>query len=272
MLRKSGIIVLLSLCLITTASAQRHELGFFVGVSDYNGELNPGFLNFKFLHPAGGLIYRFNKNAHFSYKFDLLFGTVSANDAVSKDLYQVNRNLSFSSAIQEFSGQLEFNFFPYEAGTDITNFTPYMFCGISVFHFNPTADINGVNYDLEPLHTEMESGYNRIAGAFPFGGGLKLSLGTVNIGVEIGVRKTYTDYLDDVSTTYPNPAALLATNGPIAVLLSNRSLYPKGEPMQGMQRGDPTNTDWYMFGGFWVTFTVFNFGKHSCDAFPHWKY
>src|ERR1035437_5654032 len=224
MLKRTGIIMLLSLCFFSSVSAQRHELGFMIGVSDYNGELNPGFLNFKFLHPAGGLIYRFNKNKHFSYKLDALFGTVSADDALSNDAYQLNRNLSFSSGIQEVSGQIEFNFFPYEAGSDNTFFTPYMFAGISIFHFNPTAVLNGKTYDLEPLHTEMEPGYNRIVGAFPFGGGLKLSLGTVNIGVEVGVRKTYTDYLDDVSTTYPNAGTLLATNGPIAVLLSNRSL------------------------------------------------
>jgi hypothetical protein len=272
MLKRTGIIMLLSLCFFSSVSAQRHELGFMIGVSDYNGELNPGFLNFKFLHPAGGLIYRFNKNKHFSYKLDALFGTVSADDALSNDAYQLNRNLSFSSGIQEVSGQIEFNFFPYEAGSDNTFFTPYMFAGISIFHFNPTAVLNGKTYDLEPLHTEMEPGYNRIVGAFPFGGGLKLSLGTVNIGVEVGVRKTYTDYLDDVSTTYPNAGTLLATNGPIAVLLSNRSLNSAGESIQGRQRGNPNNNDYYMFGGFWVTFTVFNVGKHSCEAFPKWRY
>src|ERR1035438_3136803 len=139
MLKRTGLLMLLSFCFIVTASAQRHELGFFVGASDYNGDLNPGFLNFKFLHPAGGVIYRFNKNKHFSYKLDALFGTVSADDALSNDVFQQNRNLSFSSSIQEVSGELEFNFFPYEAGTDNTYFTPYMFAGITIFHFNPTS-------------------------------------------------------------------------------------------------------------------------------------
>ena len=148
-----------------------------------------------------------------------------------------------------------------------------MFCGLSVFHFNPKADLNGDTYELQPLHTEGQvDGYHRVALAFPFGGGVKLSIKTVNIGLEVGVRKAYTDYIDDVSSTYPDLKKLLVTDGPTAVALSDRSLNPAFETSTNRQRGNPKNNDYYIFSGFWITFSVFNPGKASCNAYPHFRY
>src|SRR5205085_5282395 len=83
-------------------------------------------------------------------------------------------------------------------------------------------------YELEPLGTEGQ-GVNgmkpskRVPIALPIGGGIKVSLGRMGIGLELGARRTYTDYLDDVSTIYPDMNALLLNNGPVAVALSDRS-------------------------------------------------
>jgi len=44
----------------------------------------------------------------------------------------------------------------------------------------------------------------------------------VVIAYEIGLRKLFTDYLDDVSTTYVDQATLLAARGPDAVKMAYR--------------------------------------------------
>ena len=88
--------------------------------------------------------------------------------------------------------------------------TPYLFGGFSVFHFNPKADFGGSNIELQPLGTEGQGidgkkKYKRIQFALPIGGGIKISVGKIGIGIEVGARRTYTDYLDDVSTKYIDP-------------------------------------------------------------------
>ncbi len=262
--------MLLSFAFISTTTAQRNEMGVFVGASNYNGELNPAPLNLKFLHPAFGIMYRFNKSKHVSYKLNAYYGWVSGEDFRSADSFQIKRNLSFFSHVLDVSGVMEFNFFPYVPGTQEIYFTPYVFAGFSFFHFNPTANYGKYNYELWNMHTEGEATYSKISTAFPFGGGFKLSLTQIiNIGFELGVRKTYTDYLDDVSGTYPDPKIF---SDPVAAGLSNKSTILSSETLKGRQRGNPNDNDWYMFTGFWITFNMFKIGKHSCDAFPPFRF
>jgi len=255
---------------ISTTTAQRHELGVFVGASNYNGELNPGPVNLNFIHPAFGVMYRFNKSKHVSYKLNAYYGWISGNDAQSSDTFQLKRNLSFFSHLFDVSGVMEFNFFPFIPGTQDINFTPYIFAGFSIFHFNPTADFQAHNYELRTMHTEGEPAYGQIGAAFPFGGGFKMSVTQViNIGFELGVRKAYTNYLDDVSTIYPDPK--IFANNPAAAGLSNKT-NQTSQSLIGRQRGNPNGSDWYNFAGFWITFNVFKIGKHSCEAFPKFRY
>jgi hypothetical protein len=261
--------MLLFFAYVSTMTAQRHELGVFVGAANYNGELNPGPLNLNFLHPGFGVMYRYNKNKFVSYKLEAFYGWVSGDDAKSKDSFQIQRNLSFFSHVLDFSGEVEFNFFPFIPGTQEIYFTPYIFAGFTIFQFNPTANLGDTNYALEPLHTEG-GGYSRVAAALPFGGGFKMSVTQIiNIGFELGVRRTYTGYLDDVNGVYPDPKVF--AGNPAAAALSNRSNIPS-EVLVGKQRGNQSGEDWYMFAGFWITFNVFNIGKHSCEAFPHFRY
>ena len=67
------------------------------------------------------------------------------------------------------------------------------------------------------------------------GGGLKIAVNeSFNILIEYGIRKTFTDYLDDVSTTYP---------GSNLVDMSNEAIYmsdPQGTHLKDDQRGDDT--------------------------------
>jgi hypothetical protein len=269
-------------CVMMKSSAQYNELGIMVGASNYKGELSPHLFNTDFLHFAGGLFYRHNWNRHWSYKLEFNYGRVSGNDAAATTGFEKNRNLSFYSDILEVSPQIEFNFFPYETGNADFRFTPYLFTGLAIFHFNPKAELNGNVYDLQPLGTEGQGAggpapYNLTAFALPFGGGIKVSLGTVGFGIEVGARRCYTDYLDDVSTVYPDFLKLLAANGPVAVALSDRSLFLSDSTITipkhvGKQRGNSQDPDWYVFGSLTIYFRLNSPSGDACSPFRKRRY
>ncbi len=238
--------------------SQSNELILLGGISFYIGDLNQtGYL--KYQDPAGGIGFRHNFNKRFSFRAAGLLANVHAGDADSDDPVQRERNLSFKSIIIEGSAQMEFNFLPFKLGTDYF-FCPYIFLGLGGFHFNPKAELNGVWYNLQPLSTEGEgtafnpgsSRYPLNSICIPFGFGFKWALNKyIGIGIESGMRKTFTDYLDDVSGVYPDPADL---NSAAAIALSDRSLNkdPKVSDV-GRQRGIATTTDWYNFTGIVIS-------------------
>jgi hypothetical protein len=70
----------------------------------------------------------------------------------------------------------------------------------------------------------------------------------------------FTDYLDDVSTVFPEKSELLGTRGQIGVALSDRSL-ADGLGDAGRQRGDSKGNDKYTFVG--ISFVRY-FGGITC--------
>ena len=95
--------------------------------------------------------------------------------------------------------------------------------------------------------------------AFPFGAGVKCDLGErASVGFEWGLRRTFTDYLDDVSTTYVASDDLAAANGTLAATLANRSLDENGQSytVNGVQRGNSNTKDWYVISGIYLTFKI----------------
>ena len=145
-------------------------------------------------------------------------GQISGDDRLeNRDFLAKARGLHFKSNIYELSGNVEFNFLPYELGNPRYKWTPYLFSGLSMFYFNPQAEnANGEWVDLQPLNgrpgnylISRQKKYRLAQFAIPIGGGLKFSLNKVsNIIIEYSFRKTFTDYLDDVSTTYPGENVL----------------------------------------------------------------
>ena len=84
------------------------------------------------------------------------------------------------------------------------------------------------------------------------GGGFKFALNRhLSINIEVSTRFLFTDYLDDVSTVYPDKTLLQASRGDIAVALSDRSL-SEGLGAAGRQRGDRKAKDQYTFAGISV--------------------
>lgn len=259
------------------ASAQYNEVGILVGGSTYKGELAPQLFKTDFNHLAGGVFFRHNWNRHWSWKVAINYGKVSGDDAYSEYGFERDRNLSFYSNVLDISPLIEFNFFPYETGNYYYPFTPYLFTGISVFKFNPMAQLNGEEYELQPLTTEGQRPYKRLQLAVPIGGGIKFSVGRIGIGLEIGARRAYTDYLDDVSTVYPDLGILLANKGAAAVALSDRSFssMDSTNTISGSylkQRGNAQDKDWYLFGGVTLYFRLTSLLRDICKPFKNRRY
>jgi hypothetical protein len=267
---------------IYDADAQYDDVGFMIGGSTYKGELSRNMMNDKFIHPAFGFFYRHNWNRRWAWKLSVNFGKVSGDDAKAKTQFELDRNLSFYSSIFEVSPQIEFNFLPFETGRVDYPFTPYLFTGISLFSFNPKATLGNQEFELQPLGTEGQGTegikrYKRLQLAIPIGGGIKVSLGRFGFGLEMGARRTYTDYLDDVSTVYPNMAALQATNGAVAVLLSDRS-FSRLDTTTSIpsfyqkQRGNSSDNDWYLFAGATFFFRLSSPLRDICKPFKQRRY
>ncbi len=269
--------VTVSLLLFSLAtSAQGLHLNLFAGVSNYQGDLQRKFITFNEAHLAAGAGLSYDLTDHFSVKGGLTLAKVSGAD---KDTPNKPRNLSFYSAITEGNLELVYDILPVGSHS----LTPYIFGGIAIFHFNPyTFDTTGKKYFLRPLSTEGEgfiagkSNYNLTQLAVPFGAGVKLSLTeNVNIGLEMGLRKTFTDYLDDVSSTYVDKNLLLTNRGSKAVELAYRGGELKNGnpqyPAAGTQRGASAQKDWYYFTGLTLSFRLGNDGmggKHSDYGCP----
>jgi hypothetical protein len=259
-------------CCYSSLYAQKNEFGIFLGGSYYIGDLNP-YQQFKNTRPAAGLVYRKNMNYRYAMKYALNYGKLTASDAKSGDAAQKARNLNFMTNLWEATAQFEFNFFPFETSNWKTPATPFVFIGLSAFRFNPKANVNGSYVALRDLGTEGQGTayykrkkYSTIQPSIPFGIGLKSTLGKhIGVAFEWGMRKTFTDYIDDVSKTYVDPTILAAEKGPLAAQLSDRSNagYISGTERQ---RGNSRNKDWYSFAGVTLTFKISD-PRDPCPAY-----
>jgi len=246
-----------------TAHAQYMELGVMTGASNYQGELQSKAIEDGEIHAAYGLFARYNFSKHFSVRLQGMYTNVSGADSNHRaNNPDRARNLSFSSSIIEASLMAEVNVFGFDVrGKRGSTF--FLFGGVGAFKFNPQAELLGVKYDLQPLGTEGQNqtstNYGLISTAFPVGIGAKLSLSDkFNLTLEYGLRFTLTDYLDDVSTSYPDLAAMNGID-PVAASLSYRSLeIDPAAPVNpfGEARGDASGMDKYMIGGITLSFNL----------------
>lgn len=262
-----GLFVLLSVPSLLFAQNNAPEVGIFGGISTYNGDLTPNSFSFQQSHPAFGIFIRKAVYKGFSLRLGATFGKLSGADSLSSDSSVRTRNLDFQSNVTDVHLMVEYNFLDYSK----TGFTPYVFVGISVFHFDPyTKDTSGLRVYLSPLSTEGEGlqtypdrkPYNLTQISIPFGVGVKYALSpVVNLGFEFRINKTFTDYLDDVSTTYVDENNLLAERGPTAVEYAYRTNELPGHksaayPADGTMRGSAAHKDWYYFTGLTLSFNL----------------
>ncbi|PLW93701.1 MAG: hypothetical protein C0592_05280 [Marinilabiliales bacterium] len=260
------ILVMLFLAAVPV-KAQQHELGFFAGGSYYIGDINP-YYHFAQTQPALGLLYRYNINYRWAIRLHGMYGSITGSDATIK--YNESRNLSFKSPLMEIGTQVELTYYRFQIGSHKDYFTPYLFTGFSFFKFKPMAELNGEWYNLQALGTEGQGTtaypdrkpYSLAGLSFPMGMGIKIGLGSSTVlGFEWGLRKTFTDYLDDVSTTYANPNVLASQNTSAAAYLGDPSENQTYEKT-GFQRGDSNTNDWYSFAGMTLTFKIKDKSDH----------
>ena len=242
-------------------SIAQFRLGVFGGLSNYQGDLvdKP----YKSSKAAFGITVSYPLSERFFIRAGLTFGKVAGADSLSDKPELLARNLSFQSPITEFSVLGEYNIF----NLDQIRWTPYIFAGVAVFHYNPyTFDAAGNQVYLQPLGTEGQglpgysaNQYSLTALSIPFGGGVKYAISDrVQLGLEVGLRKTFTDYIDDVSDGYADPSDLLIGRGPQSAELSYRGDevgFP-AYPVKGFTRGNPKSKDYYYFSGLHLTFQL----------------
>lgn len=259
---------------------ERNEYGIAAGASQYFGDLNPDY-GFRSINPAVGAFYRYYFNPYISLRTGLNYTHLSYKDSYSDNPYQRARNLSFNNDIIEAIVMGEFNFFYYMTGDKQRRFTPYMVLGIGAIYSDPYVKLDGQRVNLKPLGTEgqytegyQSRRYNNINVVAPFGAGIKYWLAPgINLGLEFVHRFAFTDYLDDVSSTYVGEQRFLNPNGnpTRASILQDPSITADGSKLgiEGKQRGDRSSIDQYFMGQITVSFQL---NTYRCPSeHPLWN-
>ena len=283
---------------------------------------------FKLIRPGLGADFEWHFHPNLYLGLAFRQGWIGADDSKMNKTYDPRRlrNLNFTSHITEFSAYIGYEFYKNERHWRFRpDWSPFVFAGIAVFNFNPKATPEESWFEiypeletrfgikpnskvpLKPLGTEGQylndpndiypEPYSTTQISIPIGAGVRWKLAERwDLRFFIGLRKTFTDYLDDVSSQlYPDPLALLASNKPEAALFSDRSFYTdfgnqiamvmagilppdqlqsaykvqqaeiaaRGETSE--RRGQPNQLDWYAFTGFTLTYILS--AKERCPRF-----
>lgn len=244
-------------------------IGVMGGLLNYQGDLQPTSFAFQRARPMWGVSVRQPVSNKFSLKGGFNIGKLSAADRFNRDYLQP-RNLSFYSGVQELYLSLDFTLL------DLSSYrvSPYAYAGGALFHFNPyTYTASGEKVYLKPLSTEGQGlaaypdrkEYGLFQPALTFGGGIRYAPShDLVIALETGQRKSFIDYIDDVSKTYINKDVLLAAKGQQAVDLAFRGdeIHNTAPfPNDGEQRGTPTEMDWYYYAGLSIEVKLHSLGN-----------
>ena len=209
----------------TTVNAQIHEIGVFLGGSNYIGDVGPT----TYIAPdefAFGLLYKWNKSPRHSWRFSYNQAKITSSDLKSNSPGRTQRGYNFENDLKEVSLGLEFNFFDFNLHDFETKITPYIYSGVSYFAY----------YELFYISGGQREDYRNGALAIPMVLGVKLNVfKNIILGVEVGARYTMTDNLDG----------------------SN----PKNKILSPLKFGDLNSNDWYVFSGITLTYT---FGNEPC--------
>ncbi|MDH4090745.1 MAG: DUF6089 family protein [Cyclobacteriaceae bacterium] len=216
------------------------------GTANYYGEMvNPGESGILKPNIAAGAEYYLTNRI--SVRSELTWFQLSGDDAKADDDRQ-ERNLSFRSNNIELSVLGAINLTPmgmrfYQRS--LLNL--HAFAGIGALYFNPKAEYQGKWHALQPLQTENRK-YSRIQAVIPIGLGARIKVNPFyNILIEAGYRITFTDYLDDASSTRYPDGALLKSD--LARALSDRRVEIGTQPSKPTlvgKRGNPGKNDGYL--------------------------
>jgi hypothetical protein len=294
--KKCGVLLCIGLCnylpSFSQESSSYFEAGITVGPSNFLGDLggNMGkgthFLkdnNFPMTKFMFGAFLTYGPAEWLGFRLAINRGTLEGDDAIIKgkgglEEARKYRNSDFRSKVTEAMLLAEVYptvLFEYEPSDIFLKFRPYGVIGVGMFKFNPqgTDPLTGEWVDLKPLHTEGQGSaqypdrkeYKLTQMNIPMGFGAKYFISeSVNLSLEILHRTTFTDYIDDVSTTYVDPS-LFYQNMPLqqaqlAQRMANKS-GNNGATTQyapGAKRGTATNNDAYYSVNFKLGFRLGN--------------
>ncbi|GLB50648.1 type IX secretion system protein PorG [Neptunitalea lumnitzerae] len=216
-----GLFITLLLCCgsFLVSQGQTHEVGAFVGLSGFTGDVGElSYFNPK--NPAIGAIYRYSPHPRYALRGSVILTKLEGDDLDSGHISRNSRGYNFQNNIIEINANFEFNFLEFEPDDTEVHVTPYLGAGLAYFLMdynyyngtNPTAVSNQRNGDV----------------ALPFTLGVKsnVSPGFI-LGLELAGRYTFSDSIDGSGHKY-NPF------------------------------GNVNSNDWYFFYGLTATFTLGN--------------
>ncbi|WP_151086248.1 DUF6089 family protein [Hymenobacter baengnokdamensis] len=247
---------------------QYTSIGISLNAMNYFGDLNPA-TNFASFHPGDtrpniglNITHRFFPRV--SGRFSLAYGAIHANDNTNADANDQNarfrnaRNMNFRNRITEASAEIVVDLIENRNNyLKRPDFVPYLFLGVAGFHHNPEGmRADGTYTPLQPLMTENVS-YSLWQVSIPFGGGVRYRVNrNMDVSLEIGLRKTFTGYLDDVSGNYVTPTntapdALYFAHG----ITNQGTAKIPGLDNVGNKRGQGKD-DWYTVTGISLNYIL----------------
>ncbi|MCK4880977.1 MAG: hypothetical protein KAS82_09965, partial [Bacteroidales bacterium] len=221
-MRHSGALLLVIITLFVFASPasgqRKSDIGFMAAVPWYLGDIASFVPQPVIVPPAIGPILRYNFNMRNSLRAHAVFYDLAGSGEILG-----GTEAEFHSSFVDLGLDFEFNWWPYKTAHRKTKYSPYV-----------TA---GLGYSIDRLGEAKSHLY------LPFGGGVKANLGQkLSGGIEVTMRKTFTDGLDGVTN-------------------------PGGEAVQ-----TPVgNNDWYMFTGIFLTYKIFNY-MNECPTYQEKVY
>jgi len=267
-MRKLLIAFIFTLIISVSGYSQYYvDYGISAGASNYLGEFGGGEgkgrgfvadMEFSFTRWTLGGFYRYRLSPKIALKGSLNYIRLSGDDVKSDNPGRKTRNLNFKNDMFEVLVNAEYYIFKVNdvggTGRYRADFNLYLYGGLGAFYSNPKGQtVAGDWVSLRGLNSEGKS-YSAINMAIPLGIGFYYTLDRkYRIGMEIGWRTTFTDYIDDASTVYANDYDGITNKTDQALVDAINAEYYPGEQgnrlsnfIAGSKRGNPDNNDSYM--------------------------
>jgi hypothetical protein len=264
----------------------RKEILFGAGAANLLGDLGGADqigthlmkdLEISLTRPMAAVGYRYKLSPTMAIKGFGGWARLTGNDLLTAEPSRNNRNLSFRTNIITASAQFEYSIIEEKVKSRYSRrgkkfpLNVYFFGGVGFFYFNPEAKYyDGKWYKLKPLNTEGQglagsegTDYSLFQICVPLGIGFKFPINREwSIGLEYSITKTFTDYIDDVSTTYYDNDAIKAAYGDVAAYFADPSTTPTrdatipGGTNPGQKRGETTYNDSFMFAWLHLSYKI----------------